>query len=105
MWKETAEQLGTHATNVALWAKNRTNPDLRFWPAIIRFLGYDPRPEAQSVGQALKRHREGHGLTQNQLAAILNVDPSTLAKWEREERVPIGEYRQRVDAVLGPQDL
>lgn len=31
---------------------------------------------------------------------MLRVDPSTLAKWERGERVPIGGFLGRVQDVL-----
>ena len=52
-----------------------------------------------TLGEALRRHRQGHGVSQK-LAARLQVDPSTLVKWERDERVPVGDYRQQIDSVL-----
>ena len=100
MWKDVAEAVGTGATNVANWSKGRSAPGLQFWPSIIRFLGYDPRPAADTIGQALKRHRAGQGLSQKQLAETLRVDPCTLALWERDERVPTGEFLGRVQTVL-----
>ena len=51
-------------------------------PPLSSFLGDDPRPGAETVGQALTRHRKGQGLSQKELAAELTVDPSTLAKWD-----------------------
>ena len=30
----------------------------------------------------------------------LRVDPDTLARWERDERIPVGEFQKRVQAVL-----
>jgi len=104
-WKEVAGQIGTHATNVALWSKNHSRPGLAFWPRIIRFLGYDPRRNAATFGQMLRRHREGEGLSQEGFAAKLQVDPSTLARWERDERAPTGEFLTRVQrAVRIPMD-
>ena len=49
---------------------------LGWMPAIIRFLGYDPQPIARTIGEALKRHRTGQALTQQELARRLDVDPS-----------------------------
>jgi transcriptional regulator with XRE-family HTH domain len=105
MWKEVADQIGTGATNVAYWAKGRTAPGLKFCPSIIRFLGYDPRDLAETIGQALKRHREGKGISQKELARHVGVDPSTLAKWERAERGPADDYLTRVQEVIERTDI
>src|SRR5712692_6052163 len=67
-WKDVAEQIGVDATTVALWSRGRTQPDLRLLPAVIRFLGYDPRPPAEDIGAALKRYRQARGMSQEDLA-------------------------------------
>lgn len=69
-------------------------------PRVIGFLGYDPRPPATSLGEALARQRAGQGLSQKEVARVLEVDPSTLAKWKREQRIPTGRFRVRVDRFL-----
>ena len=48
----------------------------------------------------MRRYRAGQGLSQRNLAEALRVDPSTLARWENEERVPTGEFLGRVQTVL-----
>ena len=100
LWKDVACQIGTGATNVALWSRNHTAPGLRFWPRIIQFLGYDPRPEAATPGQALRRWRRGSGLSQRQLAERLGVDPKTLRWWEQGVRIPPGKHLEKVKAIL-----
>jgi transcriptional regulator with XRE-family HTH domain len=40
-------------------------------------------------------------MVQKELAAVLRVDPSTLARSERDERVPAGKFLYRVREVLG----
>jgi hypothetical protein len=75
-------------------------PDAYCLPAIVDFLEYDPRPEPESVGQALKRHRKGQGMSQKAFAIQLRVDQGTLARWERGERVPTGKFLDRVNRVL-----
>jgi len=67
MWKDVAKRIGTDATNIALWSKGHSAPGLKFWPNIIQLLEYDPRPEATTLGQALRRHRAGQGLSQKDL--------------------------------------
>jgi transcriptional regulator with XRE-family HTH domain len=39
-------------------------------------------------------------MPQKELAARLDMDPSPLARWERDERVPTSEFLRRVRAVL-----
>ena len=62
-------------------------------PAIIRFLGYNPLPEAKSWGERLVRHRTSLGMTQEEAAKRPGLDPGTLARWERGEREPAGSLR------------
>lgn len=85
MQKEAAKRLGVGATTVANWLKERGAPGLRSWPRVIVFLGCDPRPAAESVGQALVRWRQSRGMSQEELAGQLEVDPGTLARSEQEE--------------------
>jgi transcriptional regulator with XRE-family HTH domain len=42
--REFAERLGVTESTVTNWELNRTTPALRFLPAIIALLGFDPRP-------------------------------------------------------------
>ena len=100
LWKDVTKQIGTHATNVTNWSKGRSAPGLRFWPRIIRFLGYDPRPGPATLGERIRRYRNAKGLSQQMLAVRLQVDPSTLARWERDERSPAGQFLERLQVAL-----
>jgi transcriptional regulator with XRE-family HTH domain len=80
--KDVGRLFGVDTTTVTNWEKNRTKPTLRLMPAVIRFLGYSPLPETDSLGERLKTYRRTSGTTQKRLAAILGVDPTMLARWE-----------------------
>ncbi len=69
-------------------------------PAIIRFLGYNPLPAADTLGGQLVRHRTSLGMTQAEAAKRLDVDSGTLARWERGEREPAGGLPGRVERFL-----
>ena len=97
---DVAKRLGADTTTVTNWELGHTAPALRWMPGIIRFLGYDPRPEPRTIGEALKHYRHSRGMTQEELAVRLEVDPSTLARWEREERIPAGDLLKRVQSLL-----
>jgi transcriptional regulator with XRE-family HTH domain len=99
-WKAVSELIGVDADTLTNWTRGRTQPGLRCLPLVIWFLGYDPLPAAKSVGEALVRYRELRGMSQTQLAAKLQVDPGTLARWEREKRSPTGDYLRRVKRQL-----
>ena len=93
--REVAERLGVHAASVRNWELGRTVPGLRGLPAVIEFVGYDPRSEPTTIGAKIKTWRTARGLSQEEMARRLDVDPSTLARWESGEQEPPGEFRER----------
>ena len=50
--QELARTLGCDPGTLLNWEKGRVAPDVGFWPAILAFLGYDPRPEPTGFGGA-----------------------------------------------------
>ena len=100
MQKEVARQIGVETTSVFNWEANTSQPDLRFVPAVIGFLGYNPLPPANTLGEKLVRHRTALGMPQKEAARKIGVDPSTLARWERGERQPAGVMLDLVNVFL-----
>jgi site-specific DNA recombinase len=88
--KDVAKPIGVDKTSVFNWEGNRSSPEIRYMPAIIRFLGYNPLPAAHTFSEQLVRQRTSLGLSQTESAERLGVDPSTLAKWEQGKREPQG---------------
>jgi transcriptional regulator with XRE-family HTH domain len=67
-----------------------------------------PSRENQArLSQVLKEHRRKHGLTQEQLAADLNIEPRTLRSWENERPTHNINELYRIADLLGiqPEDL
>ena len=54
--------------------------------AIISFLGYNPVPEPNGEPEKLVWQRTSLGLSQEEAARQMGVDPGTLARWELGER-------------------
>ena len=81
--EDVAGQLGVHKTCIRNWESNASMPEVRYMPAIIRFLGYNPMPEGKTWAERLVRRRTSLGLTQREAASKMAVDQGTLAKWER----------------------
>jgi transcriptional regulator with XRE-family HTH domain len=90
--RQVAEQIGVDKCSIFNWENNRTNPDIEYIPAIIRFLGYNPLPSSHTWAERLVQGRTAMGLTQKEAAGRMGVDPGTLARWERGEREPTGAF-------------
>ena len=91
-------------TSVFNWEANTSTPEIRYMPAIIRFLGYNPLPAATAWGDRLVRQRTSLGLSQKESAGRIGVDPGTLAKWERGEREPAGVFAKRAERFLADEE-
>lgn len=57
--RRVAREIGCHHTSLLNWERGRREPELRYLPGILRFLGYDPRPEPLTFGGRLRAAREG----------------------------------------------
>jgi transcriptional regulator with XRE-family HTH domain len=98
--KDVAQKLGVDTTTIHNWETSATQPGFAHLPAIVEFLGYNPLPPAKNWAERLVRGRTVLGLSQNAFARKLDVDPSTLARWERGEREPNGVVATRAERVL-----
>jgi transcriptional regulator with XRE-family HTH domain len=90
--EQVAERLGVTTASIYNWENDDSKPSVEYIPAIIQLLGYNPLPATKTLGERLVRHRVLLGLSQAESAKRLGVDPGTLARWERDERKPIGSF-------------
>ena len=77
-----AEEIGVDEATIHNWESNKSSPAIRYIPAILRFLGYNPFPPAQTLPERLATVRKMLGMSQRNLAETLGVDPGTLQGWE-----------------------
>lgn len=80
---QVAELIGVNEWTYLLWESDRTEPTARYWPALIRLLGYDPNPPPTSWNEKIKVKRRALGLTVKEAAKSIGVDEGTFSKWER----------------------
>jgi transcriptional regulator with XRE-family HTH domain len=84
--REVAEHLGVKTDTILNWEHCRTKPTLRSLPRVIAFLGYDPSiAEPKTLGEKVLQYRKSQGLSQKELARQMGIDPTTLARLERNE--------------------
>lgn len=77
--KEVAARLGVTTSCVFNWEANTSQPEIRYMPAVIQFLGYNPLPDGTTLAERLVRHRTALGLPQSEASRLVGVDQGTLA--------------------------
>jgi len=99
--RDAAREIGCNPGTLLNWEKGRVAPDVRFWPKILAYLGYDPRPEPEGFGGRLRAAREAEGLSHRELAHRLGLDPGTVAAWEGDQvRRPYRRIRRIIERYL-----
>jgi DNA-binding transcriptional regulator YiaG len=93
--REAATLIGVVRDALARWESAGKEPDLRVLPAVIGFLGYDPRPEPANFVQILVYVRGALGLSQSEFGRKVSVPTPTLRAWEQGLCTP-SEKRQRL---------
>lgn len=83
------------------WEKNRTRVAVRFYPALIAFLGYNPLPEPRTRGEAVRRQRMTLGLSLERLAMMARVYPTTVCRLESDRPKMVKRPISAVLRVLG----
>jgi transcriptional regulator with XRE-family HTH domain len=98
--KQVADQIGVHESTITLWEGNATDPEVRYMPAIIQFLGYNPLPVGNGLPELLATERKARGLSQRKMAQTLGVDPATLMGWEAGRHQPTEKSLEMIWRVL-----
>jgi len=80
--REVADIFGVNESTIQNWEVGSHSVSLSAWPTVLEFLGYDPRPSGQTLGEKLRLHRESLGLPAADLAREWCVDPSTVTRYE-----------------------
>jgi len=94
---DVAATLEVDEMTICNWEKGLTTPRLYLMPKIIDFMGYDPLDfEVITFGQKIKRYRVERGLSLKKLAKLVDVDPGTIARWERGEVEPRRKLKGRL---------
>ena len=86
--RQVANLIGVDEATITNRERNAAVPTVRYMPAIIRLLGYDPLPRAVSLPERLVSARKRLGLSQRKMAEQLGVDPCTLRNWESGQHHP-----------------
>jgi transcriptional regulator with XRE-family HTH domain len=100
--REVAKEIGVTACTIQYWETNRVAPALRFRPRIASFLGHElitQRPP-ESLSEKLEARRKHLGLSRKKLAALLGIDPTSIAGWETEKHKPTKKSQELIKTFL-----
>jgi DNA-binding XRE family transcriptional regulator len=102
LWqKDVAERIGVSIDSITFWENNRSQPQIQFYPKIIKFLGYYPLPQdMKTLSGKIKIYRHVYGLTQKQFGNELEVNGSTVCSWENDEFHPEEDNLKRLNKLL-----
>jgi transcriptional regulator with XRE-family HTH domain len=99
--KDVAQRLGVNKDYVYYWETNRYAPSLQMIARIIQFLGYMPwDPSNMTLGERIVTLRSLLGISQKELARQLEVDPTTLSRWELGKGQSMKKHLERLTEVL-----
>jgi transcriptional regulator with XRE-family HTH domain len=98
--QDVGKQLKVDAFTVLNWEKDKTVPPARYLPRIVAFLGYDPSPAPQTLGERIVAARRRLGIPRKKLALRLNVDEGALKRWEEDRSLPQEHCLSKILAVL-----
>jgi DNA-binding transcriptional regulator YiaG len=97
---EIARVIGVSELMICHWETQRYQPGTRFLPKIINFLGYAPYQTPRSIGDWLRQVRSCLGMSQQLFAFTVGLDESTIADWERGDRLPMPKVFSRIHTFL-----
>ncbi|MCZ7601621.1 MAG: helix-turn-helix domain-containing protein [Melioribacteraceae bacterium] len=81
---DVANIIRVSETTIFNWENSYSAPQILFIPRILKFLGYNPLPSKFSpLVEKIISYRYENGLTQRALAQKLNINVSTLRRWEQ----------------------
>ncbi len=99
--KEVAKIIGVSEDCITLWENNRSEPYVSYYPKIIQFLGYVPFDvDCRTLGGQIKLHRYLNGLTQKNLADLLQINESTVFHYENNRHKPTRKIFRKIQILL-----
>ena len=102
--RDAARVIGASEAALLMWEKGRSSPEIRFWPAILSFLSYEPWQQPQSLPERLLAFRRSRGWSQTRLAEELGTIQGVVGSWESGEHRPIRRFRSKLDELFRDQE-
>lgn len=96
---EVAKIIGVTESTVWNW-EHGTEPELRYLPKIIEFLGYVPFECPDDPVGRLRYYKRVNGLSYEMLGELMGRDPEQLADWLSGRRKPCKANLMKIQAFI-----
>lgn len=92
--------------SVTGWENSRSIPQIKYYPKLIKFLGYNPfQVDSDTLGARIKKYRIENGLSQEELAKKLGVNESTVFHWEKGTHIPFTSKLKILEKMFNQKEL
>jgi DNA-binding transcriptional regulator YiaG len=89
---------------IAGWENGRSFPQIRHYPKLIQFFGYNPFPVNEStISGRIRKFRIVEGLSQSEIAAQLGVDETTVRSWEKDRHIPSPNKMESLNRLMNKE--
>jgi len=97
--RQVAERIGVSEPTVWYWERG-IEPELRYMPKIIEFLGYSPFTCPADLLGRLRHYKLVNGLSYIRLGKLMSRDPEQLTDWLTGRKWPCKKNRQAIELFL-----
>ncbi|HVX52568.1 MAG TPA: helix-turn-helix transcriptional regulator [Chitinophagaceae bacterium] len=98
---EVAAVLGVTEQCVTNWENGNGEPQIRYMPQIISFLGYYPLlSDLEIFGNKIKFYRQEKGLSHKRFAKLIGVDAGTISSWENGKNRPLRKHLKTLEDIM-----
>ena len=88
------------------WENGRSEPQIQFYPKIIKFLGYNPFPvNIETLAGRIKNYRITQGLSHKKFGQKIGVDASTISTWEEGKHKPTSKMTKILEEIINLKEL
>jgi transcriptional regulator with XRE-family HTH domain len=103
--KQVADILGVGTCSIYNWENNRGEPELRYIPNIIKFLGYIPFDCPDDTVGRLAWYKRAMGMNLDLLGEAMGRDPEQLSDWLSGRHNPFKKNRNMIENFLGKNKI
>jgi site-specific DNA recombinase len=98
--KDIANAVGVSICSINNWENGHGEPEIRFIPKIIEFLGYNPRPMPTGILEKLAWYKWSQGLNYEALGERMRIHHEQLQAWLVGRQKPFNKSLARIDEFL-----
>lgn len=82
--KDVAKIFNVSEDCITYWENNRSEPQMKYYPHIIKFFGYYPFGlDLSTFKGRMEAFRFINGLSQKQFGILMKIDTRTALQWEK----------------------